>query len=320
MRRETAIGPAALNDARSILLHACGPDAARADRTFALAGVAGVGGADAVYDPRNRRLKLYGLGRADLQAPGLALWRAGLTDCPDLYTKLVVYGRSGEEASWTAAGWLYEGAILGYFADGAPAHLWSAFGDEQRSDAPRDEEHDRIVRLAAAKAPATPRLKPGAFCHRADAEHAGVVARLMRRVFPDYPTPIGEDVIRRQIASGSHIFRFIVGEDGRLAATASAEIDRRRGNAELTDCATRPDERGAGHMAYLLHRLAADLERELGITDLYTLARADEPGMNCVFGKLGFRATGRLVNNCRMPNGWESMNVWCRTGAAGRGA
>ena len=83
----------------------------------------------------------------------------------------------------------------------------------------------------------------------------------------------------------------------------------------MTDCATRPDQRGGGHMAYLLHRLAQDVRKERGITDLYTLARADEVGMNCVFGKLGYVYTGRLVNNCRMPNGWESMNVWCKSTA-----
>ena len=55
-----------------------------------------------------------------------------------------------------------------------------------------------------------------------------------------------------------------------------------------------------------------DIADLYGITDLYTLARADEIGMNCVFRKLGYDFCGRLVNNCRMPNGWESMNVWCK--------
>jgi hypothetical protein len=35
--------------------------------------------------------------------------------------------------------------------------------------------------------------------------------------------------------------------------------------------------------------------------------------VNCAFAKLGYKYTGRLVNNCRMPTGWESMNVWCKT-------
>lgn len=261
-------------------------------------------------------MKLYGFGVEDIRGEELARWREGLDTCPDLYSKLIVYSRSDDEPAWVGAGWLYEGAILGFFRDGAPAHLWVAFGDEERSIAPRDGEHDDIVRIAAAKEPTTPQLKSGFFCHRADPRNAGVLASLMSAVFPDYPTPITESLLADQIAAGSHVFRFIVGEDGRPVASASAEIDHERRCAELTDCATLPDQRGAGHMAYLLHRLARDVRTDLGITDLYTLARADEPGMNCVFGKLGFRYTGRLVNNCRMPNGWESMNIWCRGGEA----
>jgi putative beta-lysine N-acetyltransferase len=105
-----------------------------------------------------------------------------------------------------------------------------------------------------------------------------------------------------------------------MAAVASAEIDGARRNAEMTDCATRPSERGRGLMVWILRALERDLAREEGIIDLYTLARADEVGMNCAFAKLGYDYTGRLVNNCRMPNGWESMNVWCRTASAADGA
>ena len=97
-----------------------------------------------------------------------------------------------------------------------------------------------------------------------------------------------------------------------MVAAASAEIDHCNKNAEMTDCATRPSARGQGLMAYLLWMLENDLQELYNITDLYTIARADEVGMNCVFSKLGYIYDGRLVNNCRMPNGWESMNVWCR--------
>ena len=73
-------------------------------------------------------------------------------------------------------------------------------------------------------------------------------------------------------------------------------------------------------MAYILRQLERALVADFGITDLYTIARADEVGMNCVFSKLGWVYTGRLVNNCRMPNGWESMNIWCRGDGADAGA
>lgn len=59
----------------------------------------------------------------------------------------------------------------------------------------------------------------------------------------------------------------------------------------MTDCATRADMRGRGFMAYLLTCLESDLRRLFQVTDLYTIARADEIGMNCVFAKLVLRPT-----------------------------
>ena len=59
---------------------------------------------------------------------------------------------------------------------------------------------------------------------------------LMVDTFPAYPTPISADLIGRQIADGSHIFRYIENADGDLVASASAEIDHERKCAEMTDC------------------------------------------------------------------------------------
>jgi putative beta-lysine N-acetyltransferase len=134
----------------------------------------------------------------------------------------------------------------------------------------------------------------------------------MARTFKDYPTPISPDQISAAIHERTSHFRIVRDSTGALVACASAEIHHTRRSAELTDCATREDQRGKGLMSYILHALEEDLASDFSITDVYTIARAYEPGMNCSFAKLGYRYTGRLVNNCRMPDGFESMNVWCR--------
>jgi beta-lysine N6-acetyltransferase len=273
-------------------------------------------GGELVLDPHNGRVKLYDARAEDTRDPGFALWKEGLRTCADLYTKLIVYARPGRDMSWITAGYLYEGFIAGFFPDGEAAELWVAFGDDLRAEAPRDEQHNKTVQIAAAKEIVRPTAVAGCTSRPATAHHAASIAELMLATFEDYPTPISTEIIREQIESGSNLFRTMIDQDGEIVASASAEIDHERRVAEMTDCATRPDQRGAGHMACLLEDLAGDLQRELGITDLYTLARADEIGMNCVFGKLGYDYTGRLVNNCRMPNGWESMNIWCRSTAA----
>lgn len=320
-----AICSAELLDVRRRLENTFGPDAVDTENSLVgrwtlAADASGQRGGELVLDPHNRRLKLYGLKASECRDPGVKCWYDGLKTAAPLYSKLIVYARPDEPMSWITAGYLNEGIIEGFFADGGDAHMWAAFGNEERSDAPRDGRHDEIVQIAAAKPIIIPEPAVGFVCLRAKPEHADSIAKLMTATFAEYPTPINAKLIEEQIVSGSYVFRYMVDPAGELVASASAEIDHQRSCAELTDCATRPDQRGAGHMGVLLDRLAQDVGRDLGITNLYTLARADEVGMNCVFGKLGFRYTGRLINNCRMPNGWESMNIWCANSEPGADA
>ena len=271
---------------------------------------------DLVFDPHNHRLKLYRIAADDLRTPEIRFWKDGLNAAPELYSKLIVYGLPGDEMTWVRQGYVREGIIWRFFADGTDTWIWSAFADNGRDLAPRDGEHEQIVSLAAGKPTVEPSPPEGFHCRRARGDDAGMVSALLREVCPDYPTPTDADTVRAQIETGSNVYRLMFDGDDRLAAAASAEIDHARRSAELTDCATRPRYRGAGLMAYLLRLLERDMVRDFGITDLYTIARADEVGMNCVFSKLGWVHTGRLVNNCRMPGGWESMNLWCRRGAS----
>jgi putative beta-lysine N-acetyltransferase len=160
-----------------------------------------------------------------------------------------------------------------------------------------------------------PGLPPGYLSELAWGENARDIARLLRSTFSEYPDSLEEADIQRSIRRRDKLFRLIWLEGGPLVSVASAEVDRRRLCVEMTDCATRPDHRGRGLMAYLLSQLEQDVLRWTGIVHLYTLARAGETGMNCVFSKLGYGYAGRLVNNCRMPTGWESMNIWSKRSA-----
>ncbi len=265
-----------------------------------------------VVDPANSRIKAYGLLVDDVDAPPVSSLVAGLgaDDLP--YTKLTVYALPGDDMDWITRGFLGEGFIRGFFPDGIDARIWARYADDGRDEAPRDGEHDRIAAHACTKEPRTPAPPDDLDCRPAREDDAAEVSALLRATFPEYPTPLDEATIATAIREETSRFRLLVDADGGLAAVASAEIDHKRGSAEMTDCATRPDRRGGGLMSYLLWRLELDVAELDGIRDLYTLARADEPGMNCAFAKLGYDYTGRLVNNCRMPNGWESMNIWCR--------
>jgi len=64
-----------------------------------------------------------------------------------------------------------------------------------------------------------------------------------------------------------------------------------------------------------LKELIKALDKELskrGFRSSYTLCRASSPGINSAFASLGYAYTGRLVNNCKIGNGFEDMNIWCK--------
>ena len=257
-----------------------------------------------VHDPYNERLKIYGAKPDSLDPACVTEANVG---------KVTVYALPGEADSWEELGFQKEAVIRGFYED-EDAHLWAAYTEEARACSERESLHQTNVAIAVAK-PVSPEVKlPGGFhCEVAAAEDSLEIADLMGNTFTDYPTPISSELIEHQIRNQLNHFRLVRDKAGQVAAVASAELDHERASAEMTDCATRPEDRGRGLMGYLLDRIASDIGEVYEIRDLYTLARADEVGMNCVFSKLGYDFCGRLVNNCRMPNGWESMNVWCKS-------
>ncbi len=269
----------------------------------------------AVVDPYNERLKLYELSGSTL-LEGLAATpneAAFPSVSPSTINKVTAYALPGDEALWSGLGFEHEAVIEGFYQGGQDAHLWAAYSEAERAESTRELDHRLGVTVAQGKAPlAEPALADNFSSRLANSEDAPAIADLLQQTFEDYPSPIEDQLIAHQIETQNNAFRVVLDSSGELAAAASAELDHERAAAEMTDCATRLDYRGHGLMAYLLHRLERDIAERFAITDLYTIARADEIAMNCVFSKLGYRFTGRLRNNCRMPNGWESMNVWCK--------
>ena len=270
-------------------------------------------GCPAVLDPFNRRLKVYDLSAGDLSA---CVTAAPTSSEDPVIGKVTAYALPGEGHLWADLGFRQEAVIRGFYPDNVDAHLWAAYPNPDRETCSKEQEYQAAVNVAESKATLDSlTLLDGFGCRIAESHDAGEIAELMERIFPVYPSPISEHVIGEQIRSESNLFRVVEDLQGEIVAVASAELDKERSSAEMTDCATRPDFRGRGLMAYILSKLESDLISRFGISDLYTIARAEEVGMNCVFSKLGYEFTGRLVNNCRMPTGWESMNVWCKNSA-----
>ncbi len=210
------------------------------------------------------------------------------------------------------AGMVVEATIAGYFA-GQPAIAMSLYLDEDRLERPFAAEQDEILETIRSRPPsaslqAMPDEYVMAVATPADADD---LAGLYRAVFASYPFPITEGGYLVETMGSHVVYRIIRNGAGELVAAASAETNRTYANAEMTDFATLPSQRGLGLAQHLLAALEKDM-RGWSISNLYTIARSRSAGMNRVFYNRGFELTGTLVNNCHIAGRFEDMHVWCK--------
>lgn len=139
-------------------------------------------------------------------------------------------------------------------------------------------------------------------------DDADEIGMLYKKVFKSYPFPIYDPEYIRSTMK-SHVQYFGVKKNGQLIALASAEVDKKGKNAEMTDFATLPDYRGNNLSVILLDKME-NVIRKQGITTLYTIARLNSIAMNKTFLKLSYKYAGTLINNTNISGKIESMNVY----------
>ncbi|MGD8439023.1 MAG: putative beta-lysine N-acetyltransferase [Holophagae bacterium] len=216
-----------------------------------------------------------------------------------------------QQAGFEDAGMEAEATITGYFA-GQPAVVMSLFLDPDRRQQPcADEQADILDAIRSRPAdPSVPDLPDGYRLLLAGPSDADELAELYREVFASYPFPITEPDYLVETMASHVLYRIVRDGSGAIVAAASAETDAAHRNAEMTDFATLPSERGLGLAQHILAALEDDMA-ERDIPYLYTVARARSAGMNRVFYNRGYRWTGTLVNNCHIAGRFEDMHVWC---------
>jgi len=220
--------------------------------------------------------------------------------------KLIVKSRPGDVSEFEKHGYHREAFIAGYFS-GTDMHFLVRYLSDERAFSPRLGDEDALIRSVLIL-PRQQTSIPATNIVYATTADATALANLYRNSFQIYPTPVGDPVhIKKTIKDGT-VYVFI--RDGRqIISAASAEINERYHNAELTDCATAEEHGGKGYMRALLTELENHL-RGRGITCPYTIARSASFGMNKVFHQLGYQFGGKMVKNCMIYSGMEDMNVW----------
>ncbi len=134
------------------------------------------------------------------------------------------------------------------------------------------------------------------------------MSELYHQVFASYPFPINDPEYLQQTMADNVLYAG-VWQDKKLLALASAEVDEKMANAEMTDFATHANGRGRGLAGVLLQKLET-LMAEAAIKTCYTIARATSFGMNITFARNHYTFAGTLVNNTQISGALESMNVW----------
>jgi putative beta-lysine N-acetyltransferase len=226
--------------------------------------------------------------------------------------KVFVKARESHRAALEDGGMSAEAEIEGYF-DGRPAVVLSRFLSDERRRQSAAQEQEEILTAICRGAPdsSLESLPQGYLLVRARPQDAVDLGELYSKVFRSYPFPIDDPAFILSTMQANVVYRIVRDSEGTLVAAASADVDAGYRNAEMTDFATLPTQRGIGLAQHILASLEDDME-DLEIPNLYTIARARSAGMNRVFYNRCYHRTGTLVNNCHIAGRFEDMHVWCK--------
>ncbi len=218
-----------------------------------------------------------------------------------------------DKARFQEAGMCAEATIDGYF-NGRPAVVMSLFLNEKRRQRPHAEDQDAIMAKIRERPvnSSVPALPEGYEMFPSGLQDAQEIALLYAEVFASYPFPITDPDYITSTMKSNVLYRIVRDSKGTLVGAASAETSPELHNAEMTDFATLPSQRGLGLAQHILAALEKDMA-ERDISNLYTIARARSAGMNRVFYNRDYELTGTLVNNCHIAGQFEDMHIWCKS-------
>lgn len=226
------------------------------------------------------------------------------------FGKILCNCRRNEREIFLQSGFIEEGRIDGFF-QGETAYCVSFFTDPHRQIAHRRDMENKILAQCFASTRDGDRpLEQGVLIRDADHGDIPQLILMFKEIFKTYPSPVHCADYLRCIMGNKTMFK-VAEIDGEIVSVASADMDVKNKNAEITDCATKPACRGKGLLTYIIARLEESLE-EKGFHVLYSLSRAGEPGINKALWKMGYEYTGRMVNNCHICGSFEDMNVWVK--------
>ncbi|MDW2796173.1 putative beta-lysine N-acetyltransferase [Clostridium boliviensis] len=260
-------------------------------------------------DHMNKRVKILDSGSIPIQTLDKIKNFASVNQAGKILCNTVL----SEVKLFTQAGFCIEGKIDGFFK-GADAYCVSYFMDSKRKISENPEQKDKII--AQCLMPDTRHTAGGSSTlsysiRTATQNDIGEIVALFSTVFSTYPTPVYDEEYIRQTMNEKILYK-VAQSEGKIIGMASADMDSKNRNAEMTDCATYPDYRGKGVLSNIIHELEEELKNRKFIA-LYSLSRAVNVGVNMALCKHQYKYRGRLINNCNICGAFEDMNIWVKS-------
>jgi beta-lysine N6-acetyltransferase len=260
------------------------------------------------FDYYNRRLKVVSYEAEDY---GAMLKRLAYLAESNDFDKIFLKAGRDDFQQFLSHGYMMEG-VLRYYFKGDDAYVLSRFSSAERVQSEQLLEEAQLIEKLIYESGERREHQLPTECRVIRAGIADIpdLVGIYRCVFETYPSPLTNPDYVEATMKRNVIYR-LVKHGGQALAAASAEMNHKHSNAEMTDCATIPEAQGRGLVQLLLLELEGDL-RAQGICSAYTLARGLSYGMNRAFFRLGYEFSGRLINNCDIFGQFEDMNIWVK--------
>lgn len=225
------------------------------------------------------------------------------------FGKLICYTFPRDRDVFLRHDFSLEGKLSGFFK-GESADCFSYFLNHRRTQSSLLPKEDEIIAYCAKYKLKRERPDSTEHLRTAQKEDAEKIASLFQEVFPLYPSPMDRPNYVRHLMEQDVLFKMIE-IDGAPVSVAAADMNPKFLHAEITDCATLEPFRGNGYLSKLIFSLEKDL-KSMGYLTAFSLARARSYGINIVLSSHGYKYSGRNINNCRIMNGFEDMNIWVK--------
>ena len=227
------------------------------------------------------------------------------------FGKVYLKAKNDDWEKFLPHGYILEGIFKNYH-NGENAYSLAKFFTKDRRYSESFEKENEIIEEVSRYKPEelNIELPSGYIIREATKDDVPELIKLYDRVFETYPIPLNQPLYLEKLMD-SNVYFMVIERDGMIVSAASADYSEKYKNAEITDCATHPDERGNGLMSILIDALEKEM-KQMGIICLYSIARSLSFGMNLVFKKHHYTYTGRLTNNCNIFGKFEDMNIWVK--------